>query len=153
MNCKAREFIATDRFSMADIVALTTIDFATFIGIETPEELANLHAWHARVSRGRAPRPRKLERKKEKRQGSYPCRRNGSNDFEYYGLLGVPGAPAAAAPCSSRKFFTSSVLLPSTSLYAWPGLTLKPLLSPEMSRWKNCSALGAFAPPGKGLHG
>jgi glutathione S-transferase len=45
-----REFLATDRFSMADIVALTTIDFATFIGIETPAELTHLHAWHARVS-------------------------------------------------------------------------------------------------------
>jgi glutathione S-transferase len=45
-----REFLATDHFSMADIVALTTIDFATFIGIETPPELEHLHAWHARVS-------------------------------------------------------------------------------------------------------
>jgi glutathione S-transferase len=47
---KEREFLATDYFSMADIVALTTIDFATFIGIETPAELAHLRAWHARVS-------------------------------------------------------------------------------------------------------
>jgi glutathione S-transferase len=47
---KGREFLATDTFSMADIVALTTIDFATFIGIETPAELAHLQAWHARVS-------------------------------------------------------------------------------------------------------
>ncbi len=45
-----REFLAIDRFSMADIVALTTIDFATFIGIETPAELTHLHTWHARVS-------------------------------------------------------------------------------------------------------
>jgi glutathione S-transferase len=45
-----REFLATDRFSMADIVALTTIDFATFIGVETPAALTHLHAWHARVS-------------------------------------------------------------------------------------------------------
>jgi glutathione S-transferase len=47
---KGREFLATDAFSMADIVALTTIDFAAFIGIETPAELGHLHAWHARVS-------------------------------------------------------------------------------------------------------
>ena len=47
---KGREFLATDSFSMADIVALTTIDFATFIGIETPAELTNLQAWHAGVS-------------------------------------------------------------------------------------------------------
>jgi glutathione S-transferase len=46
----SREFLATDRFSMADIVALTTIDFAAFIGIETPATLTHLHAWHARVS-------------------------------------------------------------------------------------------------------
>lgn len=45
-----REFIATDHFSMADIVALTTIDFAAFIGIETPPELTHLSAWHKRVS-------------------------------------------------------------------------------------------------------
>jgi glutathione S-transferase len=47
---KGREFLATDNFSMADIVALTTIDFGTFIGIETPAELTHLHAWHARAS-------------------------------------------------------------------------------------------------------
>src|SRR5580698_5723886 len=47
---EGREFLATDYFSMADIVALTTIDFATFIGIETPAELTHLNAWHARVS-------------------------------------------------------------------------------------------------------
>jgi glutathione S-transferase len=47
---KDREFIATDDYSMADIVALTTIDFAVFIGIETPPELTHLNAWHARVS-------------------------------------------------------------------------------------------------------
>ena len=45
-----REFIASDSYSMADIVALTTIDFGTFIGIEMPEELPNLRRWHAGVS-------------------------------------------------------------------------------------------------------
>jgi glutathione S-transferase len=45
-----REFLATNHFSMADIVALTTIDFAAFIGIETPPELTHLRAWHAKVS-------------------------------------------------------------------------------------------------------
>src|SRR5271155_3472645 len=47
---KDREFIAIDRFTMADIVALTTLDFATFIGMDMPENLTNLRAWHARVS-------------------------------------------------------------------------------------------------------
>jgi len=45
-----REFIAVEKYSMADIVALTTIDFATFIGIEMPAELPHLRAWHDRVS-------------------------------------------------------------------------------------------------------
>jgi glutathione S-transferase len=47
---KDREFIAIDRFTMADIVALTTIDFAAFIGMDMPESLDRLRAWHARVS-------------------------------------------------------------------------------------------------------
>jgi glutathione S-transferase len=45
-----RQYIAGDKYSMADIIALTTLDFATFIGIGTPEELTNLRAWHSRVS-------------------------------------------------------------------------------------------------------
>jgi glutathione S-transferase len=45
-----REFLAVDHYTMADIVALTTIDFAAFIGIGMPEELTHLRAWHARVS-------------------------------------------------------------------------------------------------------
>lgn len=47
---KGREFIAIDRYSMADIATLTSIDFADFIGVKMPEELASLRAWHARVS-------------------------------------------------------------------------------------------------------
>ncbi len=45
-----REFIALDRFTIADICALSTIDFAAWIGLETPAELANLTAWRERVS-------------------------------------------------------------------------------------------------------
>jgi len=45
-----REFIALDTFTMADICALTTIDFAAWIGLETPAELTNLQAWRKRVS-------------------------------------------------------------------------------------------------------
>jgi glutathione S-transferase len=45
-----REFIAIDTYSMADIVGLTTIDFAKWIGVEVPAELTHLQAWHARVS-------------------------------------------------------------------------------------------------------
>ena len=45
-----REFIALDRFTIADICALTTIDFAHWIGLETPAEFGDLKAWHERVS-------------------------------------------------------------------------------------------------------
>ena len=45
-----REFLAADHFTNADILLLTTIDFAGFIGIPLPEDLASLRAWHARVS-------------------------------------------------------------------------------------------------------
>ncbi|MBX3594197.1 glutathione S-transferase family protein [Sphingomonas sp.] len=43
-------FIAGERFGMADIVLLTTIDFGVFIGLSLPEEMAYLNDWHRRVS-------------------------------------------------------------------------------------------------------
>lgn len=46
----ARDFLAADHFTNADILLLTTIDFAGFIGIPIPDELSSLRAWHARVS-------------------------------------------------------------------------------------------------------
>src|SRR5262245_50265042 len=45
-----RPFIAGDKFSMADIVTLSTIDFAQFIGLPRAEPCSNLRAWHKRVS-------------------------------------------------------------------------------------------------------
>ncbi len=45
-----RPFIAGEAYGMADIVALTTIDFATFIGLDLPEEAARLADWRARAS-------------------------------------------------------------------------------------------------------
>ncbi len=45
-----RDYIAGPAYSMADICALTTVDFADFIGLPTPESAAHLKAWHARVS-------------------------------------------------------------------------------------------------------
>ncbi|WP_454599050.1 glutathione S-transferase family protein [Qipengyuania sp. SM2507] len=45
-----RDFLAGSGFSAADILLLTTLDFAQFVGLEMPEECANLRAWHARVS-------------------------------------------------------------------------------------------------------
>lgn len=45
-----RDFLAADHFTIADILLLTTIDFAGFIGIPIPDDLSSLRAWHARVS-------------------------------------------------------------------------------------------------------
>jgi glutathione S-transferase len=45
-----RDFIGGDTYTMTDICALTTIDFAHWIGLETPAELTRVHDWHKRVS-------------------------------------------------------------------------------------------------------
>lgn len=45
-----REFLAGDRYSIADIVLLCGIDFAKFVNMDMPEDASHLHAWHARVS-------------------------------------------------------------------------------------------------------
>jgi glutathione S-transferase len=46
-----REFVAGDTFTMADILALTTTDFAGgLVKLPFDPSLANLAAWHARVS-------------------------------------------------------------------------------------------------------
>jgi glutathione S-transferase len=46
-----RQFIAGDRFSVADITALCAVDFAKISKIRLdPEKQPNLSAWHARVS-------------------------------------------------------------------------------------------------------
>lgn len=47
---EGREFLATDHYTIADILLLTTVDFAGFIGISMSDDLASLRAWHARVS-------------------------------------------------------------------------------------------------------
>jgi glutathione S-transferase len=45
-----REFLAADHYTIADILLLTTVDFAGFIGLSMPDDLASLRAWHTRVS-------------------------------------------------------------------------------------------------------
>ncbi len=45
-----KEFLASHRYTMADIVAQTTIDFAKFIGVSIPDDCKNLNAWYSRVS-------------------------------------------------------------------------------------------------------
>jgi glutathione S-transferase len=47
---EGREFIAGARFSVADIAALSAIDFADWIGLEVPEDCVRLAAWRGRVS-------------------------------------------------------------------------------------------------------
>jgi glutathione S-transferase len=42
--------IAGDNFSAADIMLLSIIDFAGFIGLPIPEEMTHLRDWHDRVS-------------------------------------------------------------------------------------------------------
>jgi glutathione S-transferase len=44
-----REFIAGDLFTMADIIAETTVDFARFVGIDVPARASALAAWRARI--------------------------------------------------------------------------------------------------------
>ena len=46
----AGPYMAGEAFGMADIVAVTTIDFADLIGLPVPDACASLKAWHARVS-------------------------------------------------------------------------------------------------------
>lgn len=49
-SLEGREFIATDSFTISDILLLTTFDFAEFVGCGAPDDCANLRAWHERVS-------------------------------------------------------------------------------------------------------
>jgi glutathione S-transferase len=45
-----REWLAGEAYSMADICLLSTVDFATWIGLPLEPEHANLAAWRARAS-------------------------------------------------------------------------------------------------------
>ncbi|MCE9521929.1 MAG: glutathione S-transferase family protein [Alphaproteobacteria bacterium] len=46
---KSRDYFAGTRYTMADIVAQSTFDFARFIGVDIPDECSHLLAWAARV--------------------------------------------------------------------------------------------------------
>ena len=48
---KDREFFSGPRYTMADIVAQTTCDFAKFIGVSIPEDCTNLSNWYDRVGK------------------------------------------------------------------------------------------------------
>ena len=45
-----RDWLAGDRFTLADITLLTIVDFAGWIDIKPPETRTALHGWHARTT-------------------------------------------------------------------------------------------------------
>jgi glutathione S-transferase len=45
-----RGYMASERYTMAEIAAQTTFDFARFIGVDIPAECEHLTAWYARVN-------------------------------------------------------------------------------------------------------
>jgi glutathione S-transferase len=45
-----RGYLASERYTMADIVAQTTFDFARFVGVDIPDACPHLRAWYDRVS-------------------------------------------------------------------------------------------------------
>lgn len=45
-----REWLDGEQYTIADIVLLTTIDFAAFVGVAVPEEMECLRDWHQRAS-------------------------------------------------------------------------------------------------------
>ncbi len=49
-DLEGRDFIAGERFTMADICALSTVDFADWIGLPLEPDVPRLAAWRARVS-------------------------------------------------------------------------------------------------------
>ncbi|HEU0044595.1 glutathione S-transferase family protein [Sphingomonas sp.] len=47
---QGREWLDRERYTIADIVLLTTIDFAAFVGVAMPEEMTALKDWYERAS-------------------------------------------------------------------------------------------------------
>jgi glutathione S-transferase len=45
-----REFIAGDRYSVADITALVAVDFMKPARLTMPDDVSNVKRWHAAVS-------------------------------------------------------------------------------------------------------
>jgi glutathione S-transferase len=45
-----RDWLDGERYTIADIVLLTTIDFAAFVGVPIPDEATALRAWHERAT-------------------------------------------------------------------------------------------------------
>ncbi|MET0333003.1 MAG: glutathione S-transferase family protein [Rhizobacter sp.] len=47
---EGREFVTGSTYTMADIIAVVAIDFATFVGLPMTTDTPHLAAWHTRVS-------------------------------------------------------------------------------------------------------
>jgi glutathione S-transferase len=47
---RENRFVACDRFTVADITALCSIDFAKLLGLEIPDDCPSLVRWHREVS-------------------------------------------------------------------------------------------------------
>jgi glutathione S-transferase len=47
---KGKSFLTGVDYTIADICLLSTVDFATWIGLELPGDVAHVRAWHERVS-------------------------------------------------------------------------------------------------------
>jgi glutathione S-transferase len=47
---EGKDYLAGDRFSLADILLFCWLDFGAVVGQSIPENCANLKAWHARVA-------------------------------------------------------------------------------------------------------
>ncbi len=45
-----RDWLDGERYTIADIVLLTTIDFADFVGVAMPDDVPHLRAWHDRAT-------------------------------------------------------------------------------------------------------
>ncbi|MDQ2893963.1 MAG: glutathione S-transferase family protein [Pseudomonadota bacterium] len=45
-----RDWLDGERYTIADIVLLTTIDFADFVGVAMPDDVPYLKAWHDRAT-------------------------------------------------------------------------------------------------------
>ena len=45
-----RQFVASDRYTIADIMALVTVNFAARINLAIPEGCSHLRRWHETVS-------------------------------------------------------------------------------------------------------
>jgi glutathione S-transferase len=45
-----RDWLDGRAYTIADVALLTCLDFANFIGLEIPQDLAHLRAWHARAA-------------------------------------------------------------------------------------------------------